>query len=105
MPFLERVIPQDNLKELQDLAKKDTSQFYFSDTLWVKIVYSFALAFHHHIWPSDQLMKSMIPLYLGRTASFVIEHQDSSAEEVEAKIEALCLEFERLKPYLLEHWH
>lgn len=103
-PFHDRVISQEDLMALQALAKKETSQFNFRDDLWARVVYSFASAFHHHIWPTDQLMKSMIPLYLGRTASFVIENRDSSAEEVEAKIEGLCQQYEKLKPYLTEQW-
>ena len=70
----------------------------------MKTVYNFAHAFHNRIWPTDQLMKSMIPLYLGRTASFVVDNWDSSAEDVEIKIENLCQQFEQLKPLLLERW-
>jgi hypothetical protein len=46
----------------------------------------------------------MIPLYLGRVASFVKENQESSAREVEEKIESLCKIFEEMKPYLIETW-
>ncbi len=102
--FLERVISADDLLELQNLTKKEIDQFYFPYELWVRVVYSFALSYHHRIWPIEQLMKSMIPLYLGRTASFVIENKESTADEVEKKIESLCQQFEMLKPFLLERW-
>jgi hypothetical protein len=46
----------------------------------------------------------MIPLYLGRVASFVKENQESPAREVEARIESLCKVFEEMKPYLIERW-
>jgi hypothetical protein len=46
----------------------------------------------------------MIPLYLGWVASFVTENRESSAREVEEKIEGLCKLFEEMKPYLIEHW-
>jgi hypothetical protein len=52
----------------------------------------------------DHLIKSMTPLYLGRTASFVLETQNSTAADVENKIELLCLEYENQKPYLMERW-
>jgi glycosyltransferase involved in cell wall biosynthesis len=97
-------VSQECSQKLQDLTKKDINQFYFPDELWVKAVYSFALAFHHHILPVEQLMKSMIPLYMGRTASFVIENKDSSNAEVEEKIETLCHQYENQKSYLVEHW-
>jgi hypothetical protein len=47
----------------------------------------------------------MIPLYLGQVASFVKENQDSSAEQVEESVESLCRVFEKMKPYLVEHWN
>ena len=103
-PFFEKILKNGELKTLQDLSKQDTKKFHFSDRLWVEIVYRYALAFHHRVWSIEQLMKSMIPLYLGRTASFVIENWDSSAEEVEQRIEALCLQYEQLKSFLAEEW-
>jgi glycosyltransferase involved in cell wall biosynthesis len=104
IPFLERIVTPEILQELQNLTKKSGDNFYFSDELWVKAVYNFALSFHRRIWTIDQLMKSMIPLYMGRTASFVIEHKNSSAAEVEKKIENLCGEYEKLKTLLIEFW-
>ena len=104
MPFLERILSAEILKDLTSLTKKNKKKFYFSDELWVKSVYNFSLAYHRQIWPLDQLMKSMIPLYIGRTASFVIEHKDSSASEVEQKIESLCKQYEYIKPVLQEYW-
>lgn len=103
-PFHEKIISPDDLEAIHNLTKTDVSHFYFPDDLWVRIVYSYAAAYHNNVWPNDQLMKSMIPIYLGRTASFVIENKDSSAREVENKIENLCLEFERQKPLLIQLW-
>jgi len=34
-----------------------------------------------------------------------VENRNSSADLVENNIENLCLEFERLKPYLLQMWN
>jgi hypothetical protein len=72
--------------------------------LWVRIVYDFAVAYHEGTVHREHLLKSMIPLYLGRVASFVKENQKSSAEEVEGEIESLCQAFEETKPYLIERW-
>ena len=103
-PFIERVVAEEDLMELKALTKQNINQYYFSDELWVRVVYNYALAFQHRTWPFEQLMKSMIPLYLGRTASFVIENKNSSSEEVEQRIGDLCQKYEQLKPYLVEHW-
>jgi glycosyltransferase involved in cell wall biosynthesis len=78
--------------------------FRFPDPLWVRVVHDFALAYRRRAFNRDQLLRSLVPLYLGRTASFVLENRDSGAEEVEAAIRALADEFVRQKPYLRERW-
>jgi hypothetical protein len=45
-----------------------------------------------------------VPLYLGRTASFVLQTAASDADEVEAIILHLADEYVRSKDYLLERW-
>ena len=52
-----------------------------------------------------QLLGSLTPLYLGRTASFVLETNEIDGIEVERIREALCREYEELKPYLLVRWN
>jgi hypothetical protein len=54
--------------------------------------------------PGDQLLRSLVPLYLGRTASFVLQTADSGADEVEEAIRALADEFVRAKEYLVAGW-
>jgi glycosyltransferase involved in cell wall biosynthesis len=103
--FIEKVLKPEDLAELIQQTKMDLHQFNLPDELWVRIVYNYAVAFYHRVWPTEQLMKSMIPLYLGRTASFVIENKDSDADKVEKKIEALCEEFEKQKPHLIHLWN
>ena len=78
--------------------------FRVSDELWVRLVYEFAAAFHGKRLDRDHLLSSLIPLYLGRTGSFVLDVRDADAAMVEEKIETLAREFEAQKPYLLECW-
>jgi hypothetical protein len=50
------------------------------------------------------VLESMIPLYFGFIASFVQKTKKMSNLEAEEEIEKLCLEFEKLKPYLVTNW-
>jgi glycosyltransferase involved in cell wall biosynthesis len=104
IPFLERILTEDELHELKDLATKDQKNFHLPDELWVKIVFRYAIAYHRKVWTIEQLMKSMLPLYMGRTASFIISNFDSSADEVEQNIESLCQAFENQKDLLITDW-
>jgi len=82
----------------------DGVTFRLPDKLWVHTVYEFAAAYHRRAIDRDHLMQSLVPLYLGRTASFVLEVQESTALEVEERIEKLCEVFEAEKGYLAALW-
>jgi hypothetical protein len=85
-------------------AQNTGDEFRVDDGLWVRVVYEFAAAYHGRRLDRDHLMQSLIPLYLGRTGSFVLDVREADARMVEEKIETLAREFEAQKPYLLESW-
>jgi glycosyltransferase involved in cell wall biosynthesis len=95
------LLPED-LAALTALA--DVEPLWLPDSLWVRVVYGFAAAYEHARLPREQLLRSLVPLYLGRTASFVLETAASGAEDVEQKIQSLAGEFVAQKPHLLERW-
>ena len=98
-------LPPDVLSALSDAAAETSRDaFAYADEAWVRTILSFALAYHAKAVSREHLVKSLTPLYLGKVASFVIETWASTAEEVEARLEKLCLSFEREKSYLVEHW-
>jgi hypothetical protein len=76
----------------------------FPDELWVHVVYDFAVAYHRRALAREQLLRSLVPLYLGRTAAFVVQAADSTAEEVEGLIHRLADEFAAHKAYLRRRW-
>ncbi len=89
---------------LESISRLSDEAFLFPQDLWVRIIYDFAMTYHKGSIHRDHLLKSMIPLYLGKVASFVKENMRSSANEVEEGIESLCKVFEEMKPYLIEGW-
>jgi hypothetical protein len=104
MEIWRKVMVSETAQWLESIGRLSDEAFYFPSDLWVRIVYDFAIAYHKSTLHRDHLLKSMIPLYLGRLASFVKENRESSAKEVEKNIESLCETFEAMKPYLVEHW-
>ncbi len=97
-------LSQGTLGGLADciIARDD---FHFPDRLWVCVLYEFAAAWHARKIDREHLLQSLVPLYLGRTASFVLEVGESSAREVEQHIEQLCEAFEKEKRYLETLWN
>jgi hypothetical protein len=77
---------------------------HFPDALWVRVVYDFALAYHRRVIPGDQLLRSLFPLYLGRTASFVMQTAEAGSDDVEGIIRSLADEYLAQKGYLLQRW-
>jgi hypothetical protein len=99
-----RALEPATLREVAALAGVGEQELRFPDPLWVRVVHDFAIAYRRRVLPRDQLLRSLVPLYLGRTASFVLATRESDAAEVEAAIAALAEEFVRQKPDLRERW-
>jgi hypothetical protein len=98
------ILSPTTLGELRAIAALGEEDFHYSAQLWVKTVYEFAAAYHKAVINRDHIVQALAPLFRGRALAFLLENRSASADEVEARIESLCLEFERLKPYLLEMW-
>ena len=92
------------LRQVEALAAEDEELFVFPDPLWVRVVLDFAVAYHKKALSPEQLLRSLVPLYLGRTASFVLQMAHCDAAQVEGAIRNLADEFLRQKPYLRERW-
>lgn len=98
------ILSPSTLADLQRIASLEEADFYYSQELWVKTVYEFVAAHHKAIINRDHIVQALAPLFRGRALAFLLENRNVSAADVERHIESLCLEFERLKPYLLEMW-
>lgn len=99
-----QVLEKETRDGLVACSSLSPTEFRMPDELWVHVIYEFAAAYHRRKLDRQHLMESLVPLYLGRTASFVLEVQEADAAHVEERIEQLCAVFEAEKPYLMKHW-
>ena len=104
-------LPKKRVEKIEEIAHLPQEKFNFPVDLWVKVVYDFAIAYKNNKQDAsssqdeiDKLVGSLVPLYFGRTASFVKETYHMSDYEAEEITEKLCNEFEKMKPYLIERW-
>lgn len=72
--------------------------------LWARAVYDCAVAYSAGRVAPERVIEVLIPLYFGRTASYVLETEIMDAPEAEEAVEHLADTFEREKPYLVERW-
>jgi hypothetical protein len=103
----ELALPREALRAVLSLGyslQDGRGAFHFPDELWARIIADFACAHHARPFERGHLLRSLVPLYLARVASFVIETENLFAKEVEQRIERLCLSFEQTKPYLISRW-
>src|SRR5688572_29577314 len=100
----ELILAPDTLAEVLVLDSGTPESFRFPDDLWARVVYDFALGHHYGVVHREHLLRSLVPLYLGRTAAYVAATRRATAEGTEQALEAVAAAFERQKPYLVEHW-
>jgi glucosylglycerate synthase len=98
------ILYTENLNKIEEVAGLPAAGFEFPTGLWAKVLYDFAVAYKKKVVPVDELVAVLLPLYYGRTLSFVMETQPMNTQQVEEYIEDQCLQFEKTKPYLLERW-
>jgi hypothetical protein len=100
----EHVLAPDTLGDVLSLEADDVERFRFPDELWARVVYDFALGHHWSVVYRDHLLRSLVPLYLGRTAAFVLATRRDDAAAVERALDGVATAFEREKTYLVDRW-
>ncbi len=94
------ILGEGDFREVEKLGETGV----FPVELWARIVYDYAIAFHKRKLPREHLIKSLAPLYLGKTAIFIRTIEKMEMPEVEDEIEKLCAAFESSKDYLVASW-
>ena len=77
----------------------------YPDELWAATVYEFLVAYHHSVMRRDHITQALLPLYLARSGTFLIEHAASVPDAVNEALESLCVQFERSKGSAVERWN
>jgi glucosylglycerate synthase len=103
-PVLRSILSASLLSELQSIAALGINEFCYPAELWTKTVFEFAASYHHSTINRDHIIQALVPLYRGRSLTFLTENRTGPEEDIEKREESLCADFERLKPYLLEIW-
>ncbi|MFP4474162.1 MAG: glycosyltransferase [Desulfatibacillaceae bacterium] len=91
--------------ELKRCAGMPEDKFRMPVETWARVLYETAATFHHWEHNRHQLIGLVVPLYLGRIASFINHTRDMTTDEAEDVVERQAEVFEQFKPYLLEVWN
>jgi len=102
-PVLETILTEQTLAGVTAAAATPAPLVY-DDDLWAHTVFEFLLAYHRAVMTREHVTQTLLPLYLGRTAAFLMQHAKSDPATVDAAFESLCLAFERAKPSAAALW-
>lgn len=100
-----KVLTEDVFKKLKEIKNMKEKEFEFPTDLWVRVLFDMAVAYRDAVVERNSMMDSLIPLYFGRTLSFVKKTKSMSIKQAEEAIEEDCMAFEMAKPYLLRRWN
>lgn len=93
------------VRKLMEIRDLDNARFDFPTLVWIRVLYDLAVAFQKTPpEKTDALLDSLIPLYFGKTLSFVKKTERMSIQEAEEVVENEASLFEESKPYLVENW-
>ncbi len=74
------------------------------DGTWTRILFEAAAGWRLRRLPGTTLVRSLVPLYLGKVATLVTELRDATDEEAEARLVSLAEYIEREKDSLVRLW-
>jgi glucosylglycerate synthase len=100
-PLLEEVLEPDLVARLMDGGSASAR---LDDELWVRSAYAFAAATRMGRTSIEHLADMFAPLYMWRASAFMAHTRSESPAVVQARIDALCETFLRLKPALVARW-
>ena len=100
----EHILAPETWSDVLGLEMDDLERFRFPDELWARVVYDFAVGHHYRVVYRDHLLRSLAPLYLGRTAAFILATERRDGAGVDAALDAVAAAFAGQKPYLVDRW-
>jgi glycosyltransferase involved in cell wall biosynthesis len=98
------ILQKETDTKLQEIRGMDQDRFEFPVHLWINVLIDYAIAYRDRVWEAAEFLDSLIPIYLGKTLSFVKKTERMSVKEAEEFIEEECVQFEGTKGLLLKRW-
>jgi glycosyltransferase involved in cell wall biosynthesis len=101
----EKILQKETVNKLQEIRKMNKDRFDFPTNIWINVLIDFTVAYRDKLWVEDELLDSLIPIYLGKTLSYVKKTERMSIRDSEEFIEEECIQFEATKKLLMKYWN
>ncbi|MGE5346404.1 MAG: cell wall biosynthesis glycosyltransferase [Acidithiobacillales bacterium] len=96
-------LSEDSIAAIHDAAETRPEPT-LRDESWARILFEAVAGWKRRLLPAETLILSLVPLYLGKVATYVAETRDVTDEEAEQRLHALAAVFEREKDALRSLW-
>jgi hypothetical protein len=103
-PLWGEVFSNDVFLKLREIKGMKQNVFDFPTELWARILYEMSVACRDRGKDGRHLIRSLIPLFWGKTFSFVKKTISMAPHQIDGVIEEDCMIFEMAKPYLVKRW-
>jgi len=100
----ETFLPNNINNKLGEIKELPQAHFSFPSEIWARLLYSCSVAYKNEVVEREALLKSLLPLFVGKTLSLIKKTERMSIQQAEEYIENECMIFEEAKPYLLSQW-
>jgi hypothetical protein len=100
----EQALRAETVADLYPLAEGPPEEFRFAPDLWARVVYDVLLAYRFGALHRRHLLRSLVPLYLGRVAGLMTDVAGQPASRHERLIERQARAFEEAKVELVDRW-
>jgi len=100
-----KLLTEDVYRKTIEIKNMKKNEFNFPTDLWARVLFDMAIAYQNNSVDRSLMVDSLVPLYFGRTLSFVKKTRRMSIKQAEEAIEEDCMTFELAKPYLIKRWN
>ncbi len=100
----EAILSPETFAGVTNLLAQEMEDFFFSETLWANVVMEFAMNHNRGDGDPDRIGKSLLPLFHGRTATYIELSKGLTLAERESIVQRVISAFSALKPSFIRQW-
>jgi hypothetical protein len=100
----ESLLDGKTFNKLTEIKNLPVAHFSFPSELWARILFRYAVGQRNRVADRQTLLESLLPIFHGKSLSFVKKTERMSIQQAEEYIESECMIFEEMKSYLAADW-
>jgi hypothetical protein len=100
----EAILSHETFSGISNALVGEAEAFAFPEDLWANVIMEYAMSHNRGDGDPDRIGKSLLPLFYGRTASYVKRTRELTLAEREAVVQEVVSAFSALRPAFARRW-